>query len=153
MQIPINVVDYENQLWFELEGVMFDTLEASWHMDRKEVFVVRYGLLIARARVHEARGEPVFTDHDPESPVRLNGGSLHAEDFKPNDQLLLEVPDGFDLLADLRRSCWVLESMIASVPVGQPMSMDELANRMSPELERTASTAQTAQVLRFRRGK
>ena len=62
MQIEIVVVNHETELWFEFEGLKFDTLNAIWEFG--ELKVIRDGITIATGRVHGARGEPVFADYD-----------------------------------------------------------------------------------------
>ena len=153
MRIEIAVVNHESQLWFELNGLKFDTLNAIWELDFKELEIVRAGHTVARARVHEARGEPIFDDNGLVGEIRLRGSSLHAEDFALNDHLVLDVPDGFDLVGDLRRSCSFLEATIATLPVGETVPLEALRNRITPELDRTRQAADKAHILRFRRGK
>jgi hypothetical protein len=152
MKIEIAVVDFEGQLWFELDKVKFDTLNASWELDREDLQVVRNGDIIARAGVHEARGEPIFDDYGTSRDLRLCGAALHAEDFALHDRLVLEVPDGLDLVSDLKKYCGFLE-IIATMPVGEEMSLDEMRNRMTSELTGMQQATAEAQVLRFRRGK
>ena len=150
--IEIYVVSYENQLWFELGGVKFDTLHAIWELDRKELRVIRSYKTVARARVSEARGEPIFHDYGI-GDIRLHGSSLHVEDFELDDRLILEIPDGFDLVDDLRKSCWIHKSLIATMPVGKMMTIDEMRGQMNPELDRTREIVLSNQILRFRRDK
>ncbi len=153
MRIEIAVVNYEGELWFELNGLKFDTLDAIWELDRKEVHVVRNGNVIASGRVSESRGEPAFNPKDDHASVWFHGSALHAEDFVLDDHIVLDVPDEFDLVNELRKSCWFLGGMIATVPVDVKMPIGAMRDLMTPELVRTQQTAEAAQILRFRRGK
>lgn len=153
MKIEITLVEHEGQLWFQLADVKFDTLEAIWELHYRTLEVWRVGEVIAAARISDARGDVVFRSYHEDSQIQLNGSALHAEDFKVGDRVVLDVPDGFDLLNDLRKSAWFLQGMIASVPIGKEMPADEMMSRVIPELIRTADAAHGAQVLRFRRSK
>jgi hypothetical protein len=146
VQIEIVVVDYEDELWFEFEGLKFDTLDAFWELDRRELRAVRNGVVIATGRVHEARGDVVFDDY---GAGRLQGSALHAEKFRLADHLVLDIPDGFSLANYLIESCQSLGAVIASMPVGQKMSLDDAKRRVVAELHHNSPSL--VQVLRFRR--
>jgi len=153
MKIEIAVVIYEGQFWFELDGLKFDTLNAIWELDREVVEVIRAGKMIAKALVSEKRGEPAFSDHYVSEGIRLQGSALRAEDFALNDHVVFNIPDEFNFVNHLKRSCEFLEAVIATMPVGEKMSLDAMWDRIIPELDRTRQTMDATQILRFRRNK
>jgi hypothetical protein len=147
----INIVEYDGEIWFDLDGLRFDTLHAMWELDRKELHLVRDSNHINKASVSEARGEPCF--YSTNSGISMQGSSLHAENFKVGDTLLLDTPENLDLVTRLKDSCGFQEALIAVMPVGQSMSGDELKEILVPELERKRETMNEATVLRFRRNR
>ncbi len=151
MQIEIVVVDYEQALWFEFEDLKFDTLDAFEEFYGKKVLVIRKGVTIVTGRVWDARGEMVFSDYSGGEGVNLRGSALHAEDFHLSDRLVLDLPDGFSLTRRLAESCRFIDAMIASMPEGQAMTLDEATDKIADELSKATSV--TSRILRFRRGK
>ena len=151
MQIEIVVVNYEQALWFEFEGLKFDTLDAFEEFYGKKVVVIRNGVAIVTGRVWDARGEMVFSDCGGREGVNLRGSALHAEDFRLSDRLVLDVPDGFSLTHQLEESCRFLNTMLASMPEGQSMTLGEAAGKIADELGKAPSV--TSRILRFKRGK
>ncbi|MEK7642188.1 MAG: hypothetical protein AAB392_00105 [Patescibacteria group bacterium] len=152
MQIEVVVVSYENEFWFEFEGFKFDTLYAFWELDRRKVQVVRNGATIATGRVSEARGEPVFNDYGTGKDIVLKGSALHAEKFRLSDYLVLDIPDGFNLSNHLVESCQFLGAVIASMPVGQTMTLGEAKRKIVAELSKEVPDT-PIRILRFRRHK
>ena len=100
----------------------------------------------------QARGDAVFCgygDGDPDVLRHFRYSALKAEDFLPGDRLVLAVPEGFDLLGDIKESCSFQNAMIATMPVGESMTMEEARNRILPEMERTQQADAETTVLRF----
>ncbi len=151
MKIEIALVEHDGELWFESGGVKFDTLNAIDFECCKELQVVRAGETVATTWITSARGDTIFDDYGADKTNRLRGSALAAEDFSLDESLRVDVPEGFDLVTNLRSYGWFFDAFLSTVPIGETMSLSELENRLSPELERTEQVAAAAQVLRFRR--
>jgi len=150
MQITITVVDFDGQRWFQLrDGLMFDTLHACWEFNHQELLVMRGEEVIDRAWVKEARGDVVF-DSGRSDDRRVRGSALHAENFQSDERLIVDVPHGFDLAANLRQQCQFQDAVVATMPVGKKMTLDEAETRLTPELDRTRGDYTNSQILRFR---
>ncbi|HEU0081004.1 MAG TPA: hypothetical protein VFQ72_03200 [Candidatus Paceibacterota bacterium] len=152
MQIKIKVVSHEGQLWFELDDLKFDALDAFLELYGMNVHVIRDGVIIAKGLVSDARGEPVFKDYSTRNTPKLRGSPLLPEEFCHGDQLALDVPDKFNFVNHLIESCRFQDALIASMPIGQKMDLIEAKSKITAELEKTSSDV-PPRILRFRRGK
>ena len=148
MKIEIALVEHEGQLWFESGGVKFDTLNAIDFERCKELHVVRGGEIVGKTLIESARGDTVFSSGDG---FRLQGSTLAAEDFSLDESLQINVPEGFDLVSNLRSYSGFLDTLLSTVLVGETLSLPELRERMAPKLGSALEATAAAQVLRFRR--
>src|SRR3989344_1758395 len=137
MDCIILVVDHEGERFFEFAGIKFDTLNACWEFNRRELRVFREGKEIGRTRVREARGDPVFCSYATNGPTRLDFSGLAAEKFESGETLVLDVPDGFDLAASLRQSAAFLSAFLGTHTVGVPVPFNESVGRVRTRMAET----------------
>lgn len=151
-KIEIGVVEYQGELWFEFNGLKFDSIDAEWRFDRKEFFLYRSGSLLATTRIVEQRGVACFQDYG-ETGGTLQGIALYAEKFIAGDMLAVEVPDDFDLDHDLKLWYSMCEAISQVMPIGVPMSMKEMESVVVPAFEVSVESMHAMKVVRFRKNR
>jgi hypothetical protein len=149
MRIEIAVVDHENERWFEFGGLKFDALGALWEFEGDPVLLIRNGQEAGQSELRESRGEPCFRSYN--GSQELEGSSLSALNFQEGDRLVLGVPEGFDLALNLRNYASFMGAFLATVPVGEKLSLGEVGKRVRPEMERNGPEFANCSVIRFSR--